>query len=241
MEIRFLPIIKKEMKSYFNTPIPYIVVIAFLVFTSVWFFFIQNFVVQNVASLRAYFGVIPIVFIILMPALTMKMWAEEKKLGTIELLLTLPFKDGIVVIGKFLSAFILLCIIMVLTFPIPITLAALGDFEVGEVVGEYIGTLLIGGAGIAIGLFVSSVSTNQITAFLFGLLTLLFFTLVSQVNFLLDLPKWLSDFVNYISLNAHYNSFRKGLVDSRDTIYFFTITVLFLYLNTKVLVFKKWK
>ncbi len=233
-------IIKKELKSYFNSPIAYVVVSAFLVFTSVWLFYLQNFFANNVASLRIYFAVIPTVFIILLPALTMRLWAEEKKLGTIELLMTLPFTEEQLVIGKFLSTFILLLIMITLTLPIPIMLSLLGNFDWGQIIGEYLGVLLIGSAGVAVGLLVSSVTTNQITAFISTLLILLLLTLINTINSIADLPVWLTSVFNYLSLGYHFESFRKGLIDTRDLIYYLLITGLFLYINIKVLIFRKW-
>lgn len=234
-------IIKKEVRSYLNSPIAYIAALFFLLVCSVWFFFVQQFLARDTASMRGYFSIVPVMFIVLIPALTMRMWAEEKKLRTDEILLTLPMKDWQVVIGKYLSILILISGIMVLTIPIPLTLGALGDFETGAIVGEYIGTILLGSTGISIGLFISSVSKNQISAFIFSVLILIVMTLVGQLNIMLDLPKWLSGTVNFISLDYHFDSFRKGLIDTRDVAYFLLFTAFFLFLNMKVLVFRKWK
>ncbi|MEW5815242.1 MAG: ABC transporter permease [Spirochaetota bacterium] len=236
-----LPVIKKELKSYFNSPIAYIVVLFFLIFTSVWLFYLQQFLAINVASLRPYFAAIPLIFIVLLPSLTMRSWAEEKKLGTEELLFTLPFHERDLVLGKFLSTFILLMIIAALTIPLPLTLSSLGHFENGQLFGEYLGMLLLGAAGISIGQFMSAVSTNQITAFIASVILLLILTLAGQLNAVFNLPGWLSSFLNYISFDFHFESFRKGLIDSRDVIYFVILSVLFLYLTIKLILFRKWK
>ncbi len=235
-----VPLVKKELRSYFNSPIAYIVVLVFLVFTSVWFFYIEQFFARDTASMRAFFGIIPVTLVILLPALTMRSWAEEKKLGTVELLLTLPYREGEVVFAKFLASFALFVIMIALTIPVSLTVAPLGNFEVGQIIGEYIGVLLLGSAGLAVGLFISAVSTNQITAFIFSLIVLLFITLANQINLVVNLPKWLASFFFYISLDYHFQAFRKGLIDSRDVLYFLLVTVLFLYVNTKVLIFRKW-
>jgi len=240
MAINILPIIKKEFKSYFNSPIAYIVLVAFLVFSSVWLFYLQQFFARDVASLRIYFGIIPVVFIFLMPAITMRSWAEEKKMGTIEILLTLPFKEGELVIGKFLAALGMLIIMMVLTLPIPLFLSPFGTFDWGEIFSQYIGLLLIGAAGISLGLFISAQATNQLSAFIIGVIVLLFLTLVSQVNQVTQLPPWAAGFFNYLSLGYHFESFGRGLIDSRDLFYYLLVISLFLYLNTKALVFQKW-
>lgn len=235
-----LPILKKELKSYFNSPIAYILVVTFLVFSSIWVFFLQSFFAGNVASLRNFFSVIPIVFIIVMPALTMRSWAEEKKLGTMEVLMTLPFRESTLVIGKFLAALCLLVIMIALTLPIPLLLSQFGDFDWGEILGQYIGVVLLGSAGISVGLFVSSLMANQISSFLISLFVLLVLTLVSQVNRVFAVPPWAAEAVNFISFGHHFTNFQRGLIDTRDLLYYGIVSALFLYLNTKTLVFRKW-
>ena len=158
MRQSIVPILKKELKSYFNSPIAYIVVIAFLVFSSVWVFYLNQFFAGNRASLRVFFGIIPVIFVIIMPALTMRSWAEEKKLGTLEVLMTLPYREGTVVLGKFMAALTLLVIMMALTLPLPIMLARFGHFDWGEIFGQYLGVLLIGASGLSVGLFVSGLA-----------------------------------------------------------------------------------
>jgi ABC-2 type transport system permease protein len=234
------PVIKKELRSYFNSPIAYVVVVTFLVFSSIWVFYLQTFFAANVASLREYFSVLPVVFIIVMPALTMRSWAEEKKLGTVEVLLTLPFRETTVVLGKFLAAFILMALMICLTLPLPLLLSRFGSFDWGEIVGQYLGTLLLGAAGLSLGLFVSSLATNQISAFLVGLFVLLVITLISQVNMLFALAPWAAGVFNFLSLSYHFGNFQKGLIDTRDLLYYLLFCALFLYLNVKTLVFKKW-
>jgi ABC-2 type transport system permease protein len=235
-----LPILKKELKSYFNSPIAYILVVTFLVFSSVWIFFLQTFFASNIASLRAFFSVIPIVFIIVIPALTMRSWAEEKKLGTMEVLLTLPFRESTLVIGKFLAALALLAIMIALTLPLPLLLSRFGNFDWGEILGQYIGVLLLGAAGISVGLFISSLMANQISSFLISLFVLLVLTLISQVNRVFALPPWAAEVVNFVSLGHHFSNFQRGLIDTRDLLYYAILSALFLFLNTKTLVFRKW-
>jgi ABC-2 type transport system permease protein len=234
-------VVKKEVRSYMNSPIAYIAALFYLIVCAVWFYFIQQFLARDAATLRSYFSIVPIIFIVLIPALTMRIWAEERKLKTEEILLTLPIKDWQVVIGKYLSILLFIFGILVLTIPIPLTLNRLGNFEAGEIIGEYIGTLLLGSAGISIGLFISSISKNQISAFIFSVLALIFITLIGQVNIILDLPVWLADFVRFLSMDHHFSSFEKGLIDTRDLAYFVLMTAFFLFLNIKVLIFRKWK
>jgi len=234
------PLIRKELRSYFNSPIAYVVVLTFLVFSGIWVFYLQTFFAANTASLRGYFGVLPVVFIIVMPALTMRSWAEEKKLGTVEVLLTLPFRESVVVLGKFVAALALLALMLALTLPTPLLLSRFGAFDWGEIAGQYLGALLLGAAGLSLGLFVSSLATNQVSAFLVGLFVLLVITLISQVNMLFPLAPWAAGVFNFLSLNYHFSNFQKGLIDTRDLVYYLVFSALFLYLNVKTLVFKKW-
>lgn len=235
-----LPVIRKELRSYFNSPIAYVVTVTFVLFCSIWVFYLQSFFAANTASLRSLFGVVPLVFIIVMPAITMRSWAEEKKMGTMEVLLTLPFRESTLVLGKFLSALILLAIMVALTLPLPLLLSRFGAFDWGEVAGQYLGVMFLGAAGIAVGLFVSSLATNQVSSFLISLFVLLVFTLISQINQAFSLPTAVAQVFNYLALNAHFNNFQRGLIDTRDLLYYALVCALFLYLNVKTLVFKKW-
>ncbi|MFP4115307.1 MAG: ABC transporter permease subunit [Spirochaetota bacterium] len=232
-------VVRKELRSYFNSPIAYIVVVIFLVFASVWFFVIQDFFGTNIASLRGYYGVLPIVFVFLVPAITMRMWSEERRAGTDEVLLTLPLRERDLVVGKYLAGIVLLAIAIGLTVFVPITVLRFGDFERGEIVGQYVGLLLLGSAGVAIGQLVSSLSRNQISAFLFGALMLLALTLVARVNSVAELPSWLAGLVNYLSLDYHYRGFNRGIVDTRDLVYFVALTAAGLYATTRVLIARK--
>jgi ABC-2 type transport system permease protein len=240
MPANILPIVRKELRSYFNSPIAYVVMVTFVLFCSIWVFFLQSFFAADTASLRSLFGVVPLVFIIVMPAITMRSWAEERKLGTIEVLLTLPFREATLVLGKFLAAVTLLAIMVGLTLPLPLLLSRFGQFDWGEVAGQYIGALLLGCAGISVGLFVSSLATNQVSSFLISLFVLLVFTLISQVNLAFNLPILLAKVFNYLALGAHFSNFQKGLVDTRDLFFYLLVCAVFLYLNVKTLVFKKW-
>ena len=234
------PLAKRECAVFFNSPIAYVLGAGFIIFMSVWFFFLLRFPARNVASLRGYFEIIPTVFIILVPALTMRGWAEERKLGTAELLLTLPYTETHLVAAKFLGPFLFLCTLIALTLPLPLTVLPLGDFEIGEIFGEYIGILFLGAAALSIGQFASVLSTNQVSAFLLGAASLIFFTLVHYAAELSGLPDFLAAGLRYLSLNYHFDSFRKGVLDTRDIVYFLFICVVFQYLTVKTIVFRKW-
>ncbi len=240
MFANILPVIRKELKSYFNSPIAYVVVVTFLIFSSIWVFYLQSFFAADIASLRNFFSVIPVVFMIVIPALTMRSWAEEKKLGTMEVLMTLPFRESAVVLGKFLAALVLLLIMTALTLPLPLLLSRFGDFDWGEILSQYIGVIALGAAGVAVGLFISSLVTNQISSFLISLFVLLVLTLISRVNQIAALPPWAAGIFNFVSLGYHFNNFQRGLIDTRDLFYYLVVAGLFLYLNVKTLVFQKW-
>ncbi len=238
--MRVLPVVRKELAGYFNSPIAYIVVISFLVFTSVWLFYLNQFFARNEASLRVFFQVIPTVFVFLIPAVTMRSWAEERRSGTLEILLTLPFREEEVVAGKFLGAASLLAVMVILTVPLPLSVARLGAFDAGQIAGEYIGVFLVGAGGLAVGLLVSSLCANQVSAYIFCGLILLALTLANQLSLLFTLPSWLAGVVSWVSFGSHYESFSKGILDTRDLSYFLLVIVFFLFLNTRVLVRRKW-
>jgi ABC-2 type transport system permease protein len=236
-----LPLVKKELAVFFNSPIAYVLGAAFIIFMSIWFFFLLRFPARNVASLRGYFEIIPMVFTILIPALTMRGWAEERKLGTAELLLTLPYTEIHFVVAKFLGPFLFLCILMALTLPLPLTVLPLGNFETGEILGEYTGILLLGAAALSIGQFASVLSTNQVSAFLLGAGALVFFTLAHYAAEAPGIPSFIGAVLRYLSLEYHFDSFRKGVLDTRDIVYFLFICAVFQYLTVKTIVLRKWK
>jgi ABC-2 type transport system permease protein len=238
---RILAVARRELGSYFNSPVAYIVSVFFLVFTSAWFFYGGQFFAQDTATLRGYFSLWPLVFIILLPALTMRGWAEEYRQGTAELLLTLPFRERELVLGKFAAALALLVILVILSLPVPLLVAPLGSFEPGQIVTQYVGVLLLGAAGLAAGLFVSALSANQISAFLFTVVFLLLITLSGQVPALLLLPGWLARVLSWLSFDYHFDSFRKGLFDSRDAVYFLVLIVGFLVFTTRVLLLRRYR
>jgi ABC-2 type transport system permease protein len=238
---RMAAVARRELAAYFNSPVAYVVVIFFLVTTSAWFFYGGQFFAQDTASLRGYFSRWPLLFILLLPALTMRSWAEEHRQGTADLLLTLPFRERDLVLGKFAASLALLGIMTALTLPVPLSVAPLGFFDPGPILTQYAGVLLLGAAGLAAGQFVSSLSTNQISAFLFGVLFLLFITLVGRLPSLLLLPGWLSAVLTWLSLDYHFDSFLKGLVDSRDVLYFLVFIVGFLVFSARVLFLRRFR
>ncbi|MDR0551964.1 MAG: ABC transporter permease subunit [Spirochaetaceae bacterium] len=231
---------KKEFFSYLISPALWGIALFFLLFTAIWLFNFQNFFARGQATLRPYFAGFPLAFILVIPGITMKSWAEERKMGSLELLLTLPYSEWELVLAKFCAALAVLAGLLVLSLPLPLSLLGLGNFDGGVIFCEYLGALLLGASSISLGLFLSSLSKNQIAAFLGGAAVLLVIMLVNQVQFTSSIPAALSRFFNFISLNFHFESFSKGLLDSRDLLYFILITALFLFLNTRVLVWRKY-
>ncbi|MCL2067201.1 MAG: ABC transporter permease subunit [Treponema sp.] len=237
---RVLALTKKELYQYLYAPAFYGAAVFFLVFCSVWLFYIQHYFTMDIATLRPYFGAFPLVFIIVIPLITMKSWAEERKTGSVEILLTMPFSEWELVLGKFFSGLTVLAMMLILTIPLPVTLLALGDFDSGMIFCEYAGALLLGSSTIALGLLLSSLSKNQAGSFLGSAVVILVIMMINQLLFSINLPQWLAQSINFISLSFHFESFSKGLIDSRDFAYFAISTALFLFINTRVIIFRKW-
>lgn len=232
-------IFKKEFRSYFNSPIAYIVITVFLVLNS-WLFF-RGFFILNQADLRSFFALQPWLFLFFVPAITMRLWAEEKRQGTYEILLTFPVSDWEVVFGKFLAGFAFLAIAVFLTLSLPLTVSYLGNPDTGPITGGYVGTLLMGAAYLAIGLFASSITVNQIIAFIVGITISFFFLIIGEPIVLFSLPSWLVPFFEYLGLGKHFASVGRGVIDTRDIIYYSSLIFFFLLLNTQVISSRKWK
>ena len=230
---------RRELGSYFNSPVAYIAVLFFLVLTSAWLFYGQHFFAADAATLRGYFAAWPLVFIVLLPALTMRSWAEEQRQGTAEILLTLPIRERELVLGKFLAAWALLGLMFLLTLPLPLGAALFGSFDPGPIASQYLGALLLGGAGLALGLLVSALSANQVSAFLISVALLLVLTLIGRLPALLPLPAWLAGALNALSLDYRFDSFRKGLFDSRDAVYFLVLITGFLVFASRALYLRR--
>ena len=236
---RALVLTRKELSSWIKAPALYGITVFFLVFVSVWFYYLQRFFAMDIATLRPFFSGFPLAFILVIPVLSMKSWAEEMKLGSAELLFTLPFTEWELVWGKFLTCFTLLLGMLILTLPVPLTLMPLGYFDPGVIFAEYAGALLLGTSAASLGLFLSSVSKTQAAAFLGTAVVLMAVILLNA--FTQDMPPAIATFINFISLSFHFESFSRGLLDSRDIAFFLLTTALFLFMNTQVLIFRKWR
>ncbi|MDR2792742.1 MAG: ABC transporter permease subunit [Treponema sp.] len=233
-------LIKKELYSALHSPVFYTVAVFFLLFVSIWLFYLQKYFSLDSATLRPFFSAFPLAFILAVPALTMKSWAEERKLGSVELLFTLPCSEWELVLAKFLSAFILLIGIIILTVFVPLTLFPLGNFDIGVMFGEYVGVILLGASVISLGVLLSSLSKNQAGAFLGSAIVLVVVIFINQTTTSFALPVFIADSINFFSLSFHFETFSKGIIDSRDVAFFVLSTLLFLFLNTRVILYRKW-
>jgi ABC-2 type transport system permease protein len=238
---RAITLARKEFKQYLYAPAFYGAAVFFLVFCSVWLFYFLHYFAADRATLRPFFGIFPIAFILVIPVITMKSWAEERNTGTVEILLTMPFTEWDLVLGKFFSAFGILSIMLILTLPLPLSLFQLGSFDAGLLFCEYAGAFLLGASATALGLLLSSVSRNQAGSFLGSAAVLMVLMLVNQITSSINLPQWLAGFVNFFSFAYHFESFTKGIIDSRDLAFYILSTAMFLFINTKVILFRKWK
>ena len=223
-------IAKRELKTFFDSLVAYILLVVFLGVSGffTWLFGSDVFFVGQ-ASLQPFFSIAYFTLFFFIPALTMRMLAEEKRSGTLELLLTKPITDWDVVIGKFLAALILICIALLLTLPYYITVWAIGPIDQGAVWCGYFGLILMSMTFIAIGLFASSITNNQIVAFLLALFIGIFFLIIFDVlsnNF----TGFIGEILSYLSLSTHFDSISRGVIDSRDLLYFLTITLFGLIL-----------
>jgi ABC-2 type transport system permease protein len=235
-----ITVAKRELRSAFNSPVAYAVILGFLVFTAVWLFFVRGFFAANQADLRPYFGIMPIVMAFLVPALTMRSWAEERRLGTYELLLTFPFSEGELVLGKFLGAFAIAAIALALTIPLPLCASLLGSFDAGVLASQYLGVLLEAAAAVALGQWLSSLAKNQVSAFLGSVLVLLSLVLVDRLAAFLKAGGAVAATLKWLSLGVHFEAFSRGVVDTRDLAYFLAVAALFLFLTSWSLNRRKW-
>ena len=217
-------IARRELRSYFNSPVAYIVIVSFLLVAG-WMFF-SSFFLLGRADVRTLFAPSPfsptMLLVILAPAVTMRLIAEERKTGTIELLTTLPVTDTQVVVGKFLASWALLSVGLLLTAAYPVTVATLGDLDWGPVVCGYVGLFLFAGALLAVGLLCSTWTKNQIVAFIIGFILCATLYFVFWLQFFV--PQSLAPVVEFMSVSFHLENLARGVIDSRDVIYYLTLT-----------------
>jgi ABC-2 type transport system permease protein len=218
-------IFKKEFRSYFVSPIAYIVIAIFLLVTG-WFFF-TTFFLFGQASLRNFFSLLPIIFSFVIPAVTMRLVSEELNIGSYEILLTMPVTFTDVILGKFMAATAFVVALLIPTLAYPITVSFLGQLDWGPVIGGYIGAILLGASFCAIGLFASALTRNQIIAFITGMAICFSLTLVDKMLFFL--PRSLLGVLSYLGADFHFQNISKGIIDSRDIVYFLSVGFISLY------------
>ncbi|MEX1055363.1 MAG: ABC transporter permease [Rhodothermales bacterium] len=213
---------KRELRAYFDSPAAYVVLSVFLLLTG-WFFANALFL-NNVASLQSVFDVSPFIFLFFIPAVTMSSFAEEKRAGTLELLLTMPVRDWQVILGKLLAVALFLLIAISFTLVYAVCIAFLGDIDGGATLGGYIGMLLYGITAAAIGIFASSLTRNQIVAFILGFAIIFVLFLLDKVTPFV--PGWLGGIMQYLGLDFHYRNLLRGVIDSRDILYYVSLIFL---------------
>jgi ABC-2 type transport system permease protein len=229
---------RKEIQSFFNSPVAYITLVVFLLITA-WFF-MSTFFLINESDLRTLFSVVPIVYIFFIPAITMSLIAKEKNTGTMEFVTTLPFSDGEIIVAKFLAALTLIGTALAFTLVHFISLLIIGNnIDVGALLSGYLGLLLAGAAYAAIGTFGSTVTDNQITAFLVSFLIIFIFFILDKI--LIFVPGFLGSILQFISMDYHLNNISRGVIDSRNLIYFGSLITFFLLVSIRILEMRKWR
>lgn len=222
-----LTLVRKELRHYFNSPIAYVILIIYLAISG--YFFAANLFVQDILSMRAYLQTTQLILLFIIPPFAMRLIAEEKKQGTLELMLTMPISDLEVVIGKFIGAVAFYAVMVGLTLVYPIVLATLGSLDWGPVIGGYAGVFLMGTALVAAGLFASSLTSNQVVALLIGFaFAFALFMMGKVVDYV---PSFAAGLVAFLGFDSHFANISKGIIDSRDLLYYFSLCFLMLYLT----------
>ena len=255
----FLVILAKEVRSYFNSPVAFVVITIFSVLTGYYFYNIfvsfstlsfdaqTNPVVANQYGalnvtefvIRPFFGIMSVVMLIMLPMLTMRTFSEEKKSGTMELLLTFPVKDGEAILGKFAGCMVIFLVMLSLSFPSTLLVEFFGEPEWGVIITGYIGLVLMGAAFISLGVFMSSVTENQIVAAALSFAALLILYMIGYTA-----PRageTVAVVLEYLSFPFHFAKFAKGVIDTSDVIYYLLFSVLFLFLSMRSLESKRWR
>jgi ABC-2 type transport system permease protein len=237
------PIFKREFSAYFATPLAYVFIVIFLFTMGAFTFYVGHFYENGIADLSVFFAYHPWLYLFLVPAIAMRLWADERRTGTMELLLTLPIPLWATVVGKYLAAWAFTGIALVLTFPIWLTVNFLGQPDNGVILASYIGSFLVAGGYLAIGACMSATTNNQVIAFVVSVVVCFLFT-VSGSPLVLDAfrawaPDILVDAIASFSFVTHFTSITQGVLDLRDLVFFFSLIALFLAANVVVVDLKK--
>ena len=236
-------IFNREFKAYFYSPIAYVFSVIFIVINTSLYMF--HFFFFGTADMRAFFSALPLVLgMIFIPAISMRLWSEENKLGTVELLLTLPMRVESIVLGKFIASFVFYLVALTGTLTIPILLVILGKPDGGPIFGGYVGAILLGGFFLSVGIFISGFFADQIVSLIITSLACGFLVLVGWQYVPMVIDGWLpglGTFLdNYISVTHHFDDIERGVIDIKSIVYFLSFTALFLFLNAKALERRKY-
>lgn len=230
-----ITVFRRELAGYFATPVAYVFIVIFLVLAGALTFTLGNFFARGQADLTPFFTFVPWLFLFLVPALTMRLWAEERRLGTIELLLTLPLAQWQAVVGKFLAAWAFCAIALALTFPLVVTVNALGNPDNGVILTGYLGCLMVAGAFLAVGAAISALTRNQVIAFVLAVAACFFLTAAGTpvvTEFLSRRLPLLADLARSVSVTDRLAGFSRGIVSARDLVFFASLIGFFLFANT---------
>jgi len=233
-------IFKKELYDYFNSPIAYIYILIFLIVSHIYFF--KNLFIYNQASMLSLFNFSPYFFFFLISAISMRVWSEEKKSGTLDFLFTFPLKDYQLVLGKFFAALLFISVILLSTLPFVAVVMYLGNPDILPIITGYFGLILLAAANLSLGFFLSSLTQNQIISFLLTALLSVFFFFINSPIILYTFPSFFTPILNYLSFEFHFYYFANGIISLQSTLFFISFIFFFLLLNIykfNVRVFKK--
>ena len=225
----------KEFKDYFISPIAYIVISLFLIVTG-WFFF-STFFIFGRADLRDFFSLLPIIFSFIIPAITMRLFSEEKNVGSYEILITMPVSTMDIALGKFFAATLFTTSMLIPTISYPVFISFIGEIDPGPVIGGYIGAIFLAAAYCSLGVFASSLTRNQIIAFIIGCALCFVLTILDKLLFFM--PAKIISVIEFIGANSHFTNISKGIIDSRDILYFISVIFIFIFSTYLVMHEKK--
>jgi len=233
-----LSIYRKEISSFFSSPMAYVFLVVFALVNG--YFFINTFFLYGQSDMRALFSIVPLVYLFFIPAVSMGLISREKSIGTIEIITTLPILERDIVLGKYLAGFTLILVALLTTLLHYFTLINVGvNIDHGAVFTGYLGLALLGGVYTAIGVFSSSLTENQVIAFIVGIAIVLTFFLMDKL--LVFVPSTMAGFIQYLSTDFHLSNISRGVIDTRNLIYFGSVIGFFLFLTTRVLESRKWR
>jgi ABC-2 type transport system permease protein len=235
-----LSVARKEWRSAFLSPVALVFLGVFLLSSLFVLFYLQNFFARNTADARPFFQAMPFLLALLTAAFSMRLWSEEARSGTLEVLLTLPVPLSRIILGKFLAGLALVAVALALTLPVPIAIAFLGDLDWGPVVGGYLGLLLLSGAYLALGMLISALTANQLVALMMSLLACGLLSLLGYLPGFFSLPLWAGDALRALGTSSRFESMLRGVLDVRDLVYYLGLAGAFLLLNGLVLERRRW-